>query len=421
MKNKSLLPLVKPNDINLTRLDPCDKETIGKTKRILSDIEKYGDEALKKYAVKYGDRKEGESLVLSESEIEMKVEQVPEAEIQLLERVATRIRVFAEKQLACLKNLDTDVQSGKAGHILIPVETAGCYAPGGRFPLPSSVLMSVIPARVAGVKNIWLASPDPSPIVMAAAAIAGVDNILAVGGAQSIGALAFGTETVESCDVIVGPGNRWVTAAKMLVAGKVNIDMLAGPSELVVLADKNADPKIIALDLLAQAEHDTDALPVLISDSETLIENVREKLYKYLEENPTETAKQSLHKGFAVYVNSIDQAAAIVNDLAPEHLQLNLFDYVPLLSSLKNYGGLFIGEQSAEVFGDYGIGPNHVLPTSKAARRNSGLSVFTFMKQPTWLQMKVSEEFADIIDDTAALAELEGLKWHAEAAKARRK
>ena len=419
MKNKFLLPLINPEDINPSRIDPYDSDTIEKTRQILCDIEKYGDEALRKYAITFGDRNESDPLILNKTDIEDVFKQVPESKVALLERVAKRVRNFAEKQFACITNLNTSVQAGKAGHNIIPVKTAGCYAPGGRFPLPSSVMMSVIPARIAGVEKIWLASPNPSPIVIAAAFIAQVDKILTVGGAQAIGAMAYGTESVEPCDIIVGPGNRWVTAAKMIVAGKVNIDMLAGPSELVVLADKEANPNIVALDLLAQAEHDPDALPILISDSASFIDVVRKKLYKYLEDYPTDTAEQSLQKGFAIKVKSIVEAVPIINDIAPEHLQLNIIESKPLLPLLRNYGGLFIGSRSAEVFGDYGVGPNHVLPTSKAAGRTSGLSVFTFLKQPTWLEMESSNELNDIIDDTVALAELEGLKWHAKAAKER--
>lgn len=414
-----LLPVIRADQIDAKRPDPLDDITLEKTKAILADIRQRKNVALRHYAKTFGDRKPDQPLILSKNDLIERAREVPKKQLQLLERVAGRIRVFAEKQLACLKELDTDVPGGRAGHRNIAVESAGCYAPGGRYPLPSSVLMTVIPARVAGVRNVWVASPRPAPITIAAAAVAGADALLAVGGAQAIGAFAYGTETIPSCDIIVGPGNRWVTAAKLLVAGHVNIDMLAGPSELVIVADSSADPSMVAFDLLAQAEHDVDALPVLIANELSVIDAVRSKLVRFLSEFPTETAEQSLGRGFSLRVPQLRDAVEIVNRIAPEHLQLIVDNPTDLVPGLRNYGGLFIGAQTAEVFGDYGVGPNHVLPTSGAARRSAGLSVTTFLHQPTWLRMNQSDELHDVIDDTATLAELEGLKWHARAARAR--
>lgn len=418
-KTSKLLPLISADRIADVRPDPLDPATLEKTRVILEDVRQRRDEALSEYARQYGDRQPGEALVIDRDRLQSAARSLPAGQRALLERVADRIRDFARRQLAGIGDLETAVPGGRAGHRILPVATAGCYAPGGRFPLPSSVLMTVIPARVAGVATVWLASPKPAPITLAAAAVAGADAVLAVGGAQAISALAFGTESVPACDVIVGPGNRWVTAAKLLVAGRVNIDMLAGPSELVVLADATADATTVALDLLAQAEHDSDALPVLISDDSGLIETVRQNIRHLLDGRATPTAEQSLQRGFAVLVNSPEDAVPLINRLAPEHLQICTADPESLVPRLQNYGGLFLGSRSAEVFGDYGVGPNHVLPTSGAARRSAGLSVMTFLRQPTWLQMEDGSMASPVVDDTAELAELEGLYWHARAARAR--
>jgi phosphoribosyl-ATP pyrophosphohydrolase/phosphoribosyl-AMP cyclohydrolase/histidinol dehydrogenase len=261
------------------------------------------------------------------------------------------------------------------------MERAGCYAPGGRFPLPSSVLMTAVTARAAGVPSIWVASPKPTPITLAACAVAGADSLLAVGGAQAIAALSYGTENIPACDAIVGPGNRWVTAAKQLVSGLVAIDMLAGPSELVVLADESADPSVIAADLLAQAEHDPDAFATLVTVDPKLIEQVNIELCKQLKTLPTaEIAKEALTHSFAILADNYTSAAQICDELAPEHLEVIVTHPEQVIKMLNHYGALFIGSGAAEVFGDYGAGPNHVLPTGQTARICGGLSVFNFLR-----------------------------------------
>ncbi len=271
--------------------------------------------------------------------------------------------------------------------------------------------MTAITARVAGVKNVWVASPRPAPITVAAAFVADADYMLTVGGAQAIAALAYGVGKVAPCDVIVGPGNRWVTAAKSLVSGYCAIDMLAGPSECLVLADETADPAFIAADLLAQAEHDTDALPVLVSTSEALVVKVEDELTKQLAVLPTkETAAVSTSKGFAVVCPDLETAIAVTDTLAPEHLEVQVADSDAVWKKVTNYGGMFIGSNTAEVFGDYGAGPNHVLPTSGTARYTGGLSVFTFLRIRTWLRSETldtaeaKEGLRNIVDDSAALA-----------------
>jgi len=307
-----------------------------------------------------------------------------------------------------------------------PVATAGCYAPGGRYPLPSSVLMTAISARVAGVKNVWVASPRPHPVTLGAAHVAGAHGFLAIGGAQAIAAMAYGVGGVPKADVIVGPGNRWVTAAKAYVAGcgTCAIDMIAGPSECLVLADETADAAVIAADLLAQAEHDTDALPVLVTTHEPLITAVDKELQLQLSTLPTaETAAVAASKGFAVLASSLEEAIEVCDTVAPEHLEVFTADAVAVSKRLNNYGGLFVGTNAAEVFGDYGAGPNHVLPTSGTARFTGGLSVFTFLRVRTHIvadeDAGQNAEHQQLVEDSAALAELEGLIGHQRAALAR--
>ncbi len=345
---------------------------------------------------------------------------MPREDRLTLERTAARIQAFAEAQKKALVPIDVAVESGRAGHEVRPMRAAGCYAPGGRFPLPSSVLMTAVTARVAGVSDVIVASPRPTQVTLAAAAVAKADALLAVGGAQAIGAFTYGAGAVTVRDVIAGPGNRWVTAAKQLVAGVVAIDMLAGPSELVVIADDSADASVIAADLLAQAEHDIDALPVLITPSTKLADAVDAELVRQLATLPTHaTASASVAHGFCVLVGDFDEAARASDILAPEHLELQVRDIPGLRAKLNAFGALFLGAGAAEVFGDYGVGPNHVLPTGGSARFTGGLSVLTFMRVRTWLAMDHASPA--LIDDVARLARLEGLEAHARAAEARRR
>jgi len=279
--------------------------------------------------------------------------------------------------------------------------------------------MTAVTARAAGVKRVLVASPKPSTVTLAAAGIAEADSLIALGGAQVIGAMAFGVEGVDACDVIVGPGNRWVTAAKRYVSGYVGIDMLAGPSELVVWADETANAEVIAADLIAQAEHDTDALPVLVTTSRDLAVKVNSALEQQLHSLPNAgTARTALAAGYAVLVDSVEEAADACNRLAPEHLEVHVEDLEDAASRLDHFGALFLGGGAAEVFGDYGVGPNHVLPTGGNARFSAGLSILTFLRMRTWMSSGAGPD-KDVIRDTAALARLEGLEGHARAAEAR--
>jgi phosphoribosyl-ATP pyrophosphohydrolase/phosphoribosyl-AMP cyclohydrolase/histidinol dehydrogenase len=315
---------------------------------------------------------------------------------------------------------DVSVQGGRAGWRYFPVGRAGCYAPGGRFPLPSSVLMTAVTARTAGVKEVWVASPRPVDMTLAAAAVGGADALVAAGGAQAIAALAYGVEGIAACDVIVGPGNRYVTAAKQLVTGQVGIDMLAGPSELVILADASADPAIIAADLLAQAEHDPDAVPILVTAERGLVEEVNRELASQLEDLPTaDIAVYALGNGGVYTASDLDQAIGICNTLAPEHLELIVRDPDRAVDRLDRYGALFIGAGTAEVLGDYGAGPNHVLPTGGTARFAGPLSVQDFLVARSWLRMEPGPGLDALTRDAAALARVEGLEGHARSAEMR--
>ena len=286
------------------------------------------------------------------------------------------------------------------------------------LPLPSSVLMTAVTGRAAGVGRVVVASPNPRPIVVAAAAIAGADSLLTVGGAQAIAALAYGVPGVtDPVNVIVGPGNRWVTAAKQYVFGDVGIDLPAGPSELVVLADASANPGLIAADLLAQAEHDPDARPALVTTEASLLPEVEAELQRQLRTLDTKAvASQALAASFAAVAPSMDAALGAVDRLAPEHLQLCVEDPDAARRRLKHHGASFLGEGSAEVFGDYGVGPNHVLPTGGAARYSGGLSVFNFLRIRTWLRL---DDPSLVAADVEALAREERLTGHARAAAAR--
>ena len=417
----AILKLKALSELKTLQREPVDEETYSAAVEIVERVRTGGRQALLEEAVRLGDMSPGQEIIYDRSALEAAANQLEAPDRGVLERTAQRIETFAKAQRDQLSDLEMAIPGGAAGHTFAPVESAGCYAPGGRFSLPSSVLMTAVTARAAGVKRVLVASPKPSAVTLAAAGIAGADSLIALGGAQVIGAMAFGVEGVDACDVIVGPGNRWVTAAKRYVWGYVGIDMLAGPSELVVWADETANAEVIAADLIAQAEHDTDALPVLVTTSRDLAVKVNSALEQQLHSLPTaETARTALAAGYAVLVDSVEEAADACNRLAPEHLEVLVGDLKDAASRLNHYGGLFLGSGAAEVFGDYGVGPNHVLPTGGNARFAAGLSVLTFLRMRTWISSETALE-ENVIRDTAALARLEGLEGHARAAEARLK
>ena len=376
-----------------------------------------GELAVRDYSERHGDILPGDAVRLSRADLEAALAALPSEQRGVLERTAARITSFAQAQRACLLPLDTEVAGGRAGHRWLPVTSVGAYAPGGRHPLPSSVLMTCLPAQVAGVANIVVASPNPTQVTMAAAALGGASSLLAIGGAQAIAALTFGVFDTPA-DIVVGPGNRWVTAAKKYLVGEVGIDGLAGPSELLVLADEFADPATIAADLLGQAEHDDDAVPLLVTTSARLLDAVEKELALQLQTLPTSsTASASLRgNGVAFLVADLNEAVQVANRLAPEHLELCVQNPDALRENLTAYGSLFVGGETAEVFGDYGAGPNHVLPTGGGPRFQAGLSVLTFLRPLTYLQLR---DPSQLLGDAAQLARLEGLEGHARSAERR--
>lgn len=410
------LRVVGPDQALRERNSPVDAKTLEEAAIIVEDVRGRGEAAIRDHGERFGDLNPGEPVVIDSERLGDALAELDSHERTLLDRTTGRIRAFAEEQRSCLLDLDVTIPGGRAGHRWLPVKTTGAYAPGGRHPLPSSVLMTVIPARVAGVATIWVASPRPTPITLAAAAISGADGLLAIGGAQAIAALAFGVLS-PACDVVIGPGNRWVTAAKKYLFGEVGIDGLAGPSEIVIIADATADASRVASDLLAQAEHDPDALPILMTDSRQVIRDVEKALADQLASLPTQgVASSALEGGAAILVDDMDQAVELGDRLAPEHLALHVADAEEMAVRLSAYGSLFVGAKSAEVFADYGAGPNHVLPTGRGARFQSGLSVATFLRASTWITMSDPDVIAK---DAADLARLEGLEAHARAAELR--
>lgn len=412
-----LLRRVAARDIRRQVAAGFDAVTLSTAAAIVADVRGRGEPALLEHAARLGDWTSGTPWYYERPALIAALEALDPGTRALLTRTAARIERFANAQRRSLADLDVAVEGGRAGQTVLPMQRAGCYAPAGRFPLVSSLLMTVVTAKAAGVPEVWLATPRPDALMLAAAALAGADGVLGVGGAQGIAALAYGVGPIPACDIIVGPGNRWVTAAKKCVAGDVAIDFLAGPSELVIVADDSADPGIVASDLLAQAEHDTDAVPILVTTVASLIDRVEAELAGQLAVLPTAaTARSALRNGMAVMCTDRDEVVAACDCLAPEHLQLSVGDPEALAALVRHAGAVFLGERSAEVFGDYGIGPNHVLPTGGGARFTGGLSILTFLRVRTWLRL---EDAAGITNDTAALARLEGLEAHARSAEVR--
>lgn len=405
------------SEVSVQRRPAIDARSLAEAVDIVEDVRVRGEPAVREHSIGLGDLQHGASLIIPRTDLENAYDALKAPHRALLHRVASRIEGFARTQRDALGDVETEVVGGRAGHRWIPVTTVGAYAPGGRHPLPSSVLMTVIPARVAGVDDVWVASPRPAPLTLGAAWVAGADGVLPIGGAQAIAALAFGTVS-PACDLIVGPGNRWVTAAKKHLFGEVGIDGLAGPSEILVIADDTADPVRVAADLLGQAEHDTDAMPSLIATSIELADAVDVELERQLEDLPTaHVAAEALENGFALVVTDLSEAVEISDSIAPEHLALHVAEPDALAGELTSYGSLLEGVATAEAFADYGAGPNHVLPTGGGARYQSGLSVMTYLKSPTWLRL---DEPSLLAEDTALLARLERLEAHARSAAARR-
>lgn len=393
---------------------------------IIRDIQEHGDRALIQYNTKF-DGNTRTSLRVTREEIDAAYQQMTSQELEDLRQAADHIRQFAQAQKDCLKELDnfSILANSTLGHRIIPVSSCGCYVPGGSYPLFSTALMLIIPAKVAGVKRVIACSPavKGTPSVhyktLVAMDIAGADEIYAVGGAQGIAAFAYGTEQIRPVDVIVGPGNQYVAEAKRQCYGQVGIDFFAGPSEVLAIADDSADPRILAADMLAQSEHDRLAKGILVTTSqklgEAVIQQVQEQL-KTLETADIASASWSSY-GEVILADNLDEAVSIANDYAPEHLEVILRDE-SILPQLINYGSLFIGQETGEVFGDYASGTNHTLPTVRAARYTGGVWVGTFSKVCSFqrYQTGAMHEIAPLV---SRMARGEGLIAHARAAEIR--
>jgi histidinol dehydrogenase len=381
-------------------------------RRIVGDVRRGGDKALRRYASRLDALPAQSKFRITRDEMCQGWEETPVALQNAMRTAARNIRAFAERQLPADWSFSA-APGLVTGQIVRAVEAAGCYVPSGRHPLPSTLLMTVIPAQVAGVKRIVVVSPRPARETLAAAWMLGVDEFYRVGGAQAIAALAYGTESLAKVDKIVGPGNLYVTAAKKLVAFDCSIDMLAGPTEIVVTSDKG-DPAAIASDLVAQAEHDPEALPIFVTTVNKLAKEVIAQVRERVKSNPT--AQQSVKRNGAVFLAaSVEEAREITNRLAPEHLTV---DTEADLKWVRNAGSVFIGKYSPQPMGDYVSGPNHTLPTGTMARVRGGLSVMDFVKIVT-VQRYTRQGLSELAPSAIALAEEEGLTGHAEAIRAR--
>ena len=396
-----------------------DEDTMAAARRIVDEVRCGGDAALKACIQRFEGRSE-EGLILSRDALAAAFARLPVDVQALLKRTADRIEAFAIAQRASISAMTVSIPGGEAGHDVSPVDSAACYAPGGRFPLPSSVLMTAVTARVAGVARVQVVTPSTDDIMLGAAYVSGAESLFQAGGAHAVAAVAYGTESIAAVDMVVGPGNRWVTAAKAIVNGTVGIDMLAGPSELLVVADGAVDADTIAADLLAQAEHDPDARPILVTCSSALVARVNGAIDAQLATlNTAEIAQAALSNGFAVLCGSDGDMVSVVNEIAPEHLELIGERAERLAPLMRHYGGLFIGENAAEVLGDYGAGPNHTLPTGGTARFSGGLSVFNFLRIRTWMRIDRLQGAQNLVEDAHALASLEGLSGHGRSARCR--
>lgn len=452
-----MIKILKASELEESFFDGRDfGESIEVVKDVLRDVKNLGDKALSDYGAKF-DVSAPAHFEIPKNELKAAAEKMKHENPGLYESLCYSrdlAKKFAERQRESFDEFELELAPGLfTGQKNIPVDRAGVYVPAGRFPLLSTVIMTVVPAKAAGVKEVVMCTPPrvhPEELddakaqeagvpgkpfvggrpyadegIMAAAFICGADRVFACGGAQAIGAMAFGTETIPKSDVVVGPGNKFVAEAKRLVYGTVGIDMLAGPTEVFAIADESANPKWLAADLLAQAEHDIVAQPLLATDSEELAKAVQEEIEEQLKDLPTaQTARQSVDTfGKIIVTSSIEEACEIANKKAPEHLELAMDAGENLEAAKKlvhNYGSLFIGHGSAEVFGDYAAGLNHTLPTSGSAKFTGGLSVRAFIKTVTTLRTIEGKEGVLASAKAAGiLGDAEGLAAHARAARIR--
>ena len=390
---------------------------------ILKDVKKRGDKALFEYTKKF-DKVNLKTLEVSEEEIQKAFDTIDKELLEVIKYSHDNIKLFHEKQVR--NNFIVKKENGVSlGQIINPIEKVGLYVPGGTAAYPSTVLMNAVPAKIAGCKEIIMVTPPTSdgtilPSLLVAAKIAGVDRIFKVGGAQSIAALSYGTESIPKVYKIVGPGNIYVAMAKKMVYGEVSIDMIAGPSEVLIIADDSANPVHVAADLLSQAEHDKLAASILVTNSKELAKNVAEQLEIQLKElEREEIARTSIeNQGRIIITKTIDEAIKISNEIAPEHLELAVSNPFELLTRVKNAGSIFMGHNTPEPLGDYLAGPNHTLPTSGTAKFSSPLSVDDFIKKSSFIYYS-KEGLEEVKDKVIKFAESEGLTAHARSVSKR--
>ena len=381
-------------------------------RRIVADVRARGDAAVLEYTKKFDGRNE----VFS---IRPEIGAIPGDQLQALKDAHQRIRAFHEKQLQSSWNY-TEADGTRLGQRVSALERVGLYVPGGKAAYPSSVLMNAVPAKVAGVRELVMVSPGPNSLVLAAAAIAGVDRLISIGGAQAVAALAYGTASVPRVDKIVGPGNVYVAEAKRQVFGEVGIDMIAGPSEILVICDGSAPADWVAMDLFSQAEHDESAQAILLCPDQAFIGTVQDSIGRLLKEMPRmDIIRASLEgRGALIETRDLDEACEIANRIAPEHVEIMVADQDKVLSKLRNAGAIFLGSWSSEALGDYCAGPNHVLPTAGTARFSSPLGVYDFQKRSSLIE--ISKAGAVTLGKiSSVLADGEGLPAHARAARLR--
>ena len=410
------------SDIEIEEADSKVRSTV---EQILSDVSKRGDVAVRELSKKF-DNYEPKNFILTEQEIENAINQVPKRDIEDIKFAQNQVRNFARKQLECIKDLEVETLPGVIlGHKNIPMNAVGCYVPGGKYPMVASAHMSVLTAKVAGVKNITASAPPqggkPHPAIVTAMHFGGADKILCLGGIQAVAAMAIGTESISGVDMLVGPGNMFVAEAKRQLFGRVGIDLFAGPTETLVIADKSSDPEICAVDLLGQAEHGPTSPSILLTNSEDLAIKTMEEIQRQLKILPTaEIAKVSwADYGQVIVCEKIDEMVSVANSLAFEHVQVMTEDPDYFLKNMTNYGALFLGSRTNVAFGDKVIGTNHTLPTKTASRYTGGLWVGKFLKTCTYQKILTDEASAMVGEYCSRLCALEGFSGHGEQANIR--
>ncbi len=410
--------IIKAADLSSDFFSGQEMEDLPAVREIIDRVRKEGDQALRYYTHEF-DGVTLEKFAVNRNEMEAALKEMDPEVKYATKEAAENLRKFARRQMEQCEPFQFAVKKGvQLGQRVIPVNRVGVYVPGGHYPLLSSLLMAVVPAQVAGVLEIAVCSPPavdgaPHPVILAAARLLGVEEFYSLGGAQAVAAMAWGTESVPQVDKIVGPGNRYVALAQKGVFGQVGVDLLAGPTEIMIIADETASPEIIAADLLAQAEHDEQAVAVLVTTSKELAEEVGEEVKSQLLSLATKkTARHSIYaNGFIILAGNLEEMVEVANKRGPEHLVLQLEGAHLKAEMFNNFGSLFIGHMACEVLGDYSSGLNHILPTGTTSRFSQGLSVRNFLRFPTTLRV-TDDGFSQIAPAARVLARLEGLAGH---------